>query len=138
MGRGEPRCAPFGKGAEAVEPALIASLRRSVRFFAAPRRVVETPGVGGDSTKTGSTSIGASIGGHRVARLIGSGGLGRVFECYTPTEQKVAIKMLRSKHAALGEAVLSNVRALRDAQSPHLVQVFDVAVFNNAPFIVWS
>jgi serine/threonine-protein kinase len=103
------------------------------------RRLVAGPkivDVGKEGTRSGSTAIGSTIAGHRVARLIGSGKLGRVFEVYTPKEERRAIKLLRSKFKALGDPLLHNARAMTQARGPHVVTVYDVAVFNGAPYVV--
>jgi eukaryotic-like serine/threonine-protein kinase len=88
-----------------------------------------------EGTRSGSTSIGAAIAGYRVARLLGGGRFGRVFECYTPDDQKIAIKLLRTKFNALGDPLLKNVRTLQQVQSPHVVTVLDVAVYSGSTYV---
>lgn len=93
------------------------------------------------SDRGGATSIGTTIAGYRVVRLLGGGRLGRVFECEAPGDRRVAIKLLRSRAAALGDGglrdgLLRDGRLAAQVRSPHVVAVVEVAVFNNAPFIV--
>jgi serine/threonine protein kinase len=94
------------------------------------------PDVGKEGTRSGSTGIGSSIAGFRVARLIGSGALGRVFEVYSPKDERLAIKLLRSKYRALGERLLTQARQLMQVDAPHVVRVHDAAVFSGAPYVV--
>src|SRR5687768_738271 len=86
---------------------------------------------------TSQTTLGTTIGRHRIARLLGGGTLGRVFACKSPErEQLVAIKLLRSKYASLGESLLKHRNALEQIDSPHAVKIHDVAVFNNLVYVV--
>src|SRR5688500_15442816 len=86
---------------------------------------------------TSQTTLGTTIGRHRIARLLGGGTLGRVFACKSPErEPLVAIKLLRSKYAQLGEALMKQRPALERIDSPHVVRIHDVAVFNNLVYVV--
>ncbi|MBI1946036.1 MAG: serine/threonine protein kinase [Deltaproteobacteria bacterium] len=73
---------------------------------------------------------------NRIERLIGGGAMGRVFVCRTPEDRVVAVKLLRSSHAAMGDRLLDKRGALEKVRSPHVVEVYDVSVYNNVPFVV--
>lgn len=77
-----------------------------------------------------------TIGRHRIERLLGGGALGRVFVCRTQDDKVVAIKLLRSSHATLGDKLMERRAALEKVRSPHVVEVLDVSIYNNTPFIV--
>lgn len=77
-----------------------------------------------------------TIGRHRIERLIGGGAMGRVFVCRTQDDRVVAIKLLRSSHAAVGDKLMEKRAALEKVRSPHVVEVYDVSVYNNVPFVV--
>jgi serine/threonine protein kinase len=81
--------------------------------------------------------LGTLIGGHRIADVLGGGEVGRVFACKSPdTEQLVAIKVLRTKHARLGDALMKSRTSLERIESPHVAKIYDVAVFNNVAYVV--
>ncbi|MCC7074798.1 MAG: protein kinase [Deltaproteobacteria bacterium] len=73
---------------------------------------------------------------HRIERLIGGGAMGRVFVCRTPDDHVVAVKLLRTSHAALGDRLLDKRGVLEKVRSPHVVEVYDVSVYNNVPYLV--
>ena len=77
-----------------------------------------------------------TIGRHRIERLIGGGAMGRVFVCRTADDKVVAVKLLRSSHAAMGDRLMEKRGALEKIRSPHVVEVYDVSVYNNVPFVV--
>lgn len=77
-----------------------------------------------------------TIGRHRIERLIGGGAMGRVFVCRTQDDRVVAIKLLRSSHAAAGDRLMEKRAALEKVRSPYVVEVYDVSVYNNVPFVV--
>ncbi len=83
-----------------------------------------------------TTVLGMTIAKHRIERLIGGGAMGRVFACRTPDDRVVAVKLLRTSHAALGDRLLGKRGALEKVRSPHVVEVYDVSVYNNVPFVV--
>lgn len=77
-----------------------------------------------------------TIGRHRIERLIGGGAMGRVFVCRTQEDRVVAIKLLRSSHATAGDKLMEKRAALEKVRSPHVVEVYDVSVYNNTPYVV--
>lgn len=88
-----------------------------------------------EHTRSGTT-LGTSIGRYRISRHIGSGALGRVFECRDTDENRVAVKVLRSNRRAVGARLLRDRLVVQQIHSPHVVQIFDVATFHNTPYIV--
>ena len=83
-----------------------------------------------------ATVLGMTIARHRIERLIGGGAMGRVFVCRAPDDRMVAVKLLRTSHAAMGDRLTEKRSALEKIRSPHVVEVYDVSVYNNVPFIV--
>lgn len=83
-----------------------------------------------------ATVLGMTIARHRIERLIGGGAMGRVFVCRTPDDRVVAVKLLRTSHAAMGDRLLDRRAALEKIRSPHVVAVYDVSVYNNVPYVV--
>ncbi len=77
------------------------------------------------------------IGRFAVVRFVGSGGMGRVFLAYDERLQReLAIKLLagrRSKAAA--ERLLKEARALARLSHPNVVQVYEVGMHGDDPFI---
>lgn len=83
------------------------------------------------------TTLGTSIGRYRIARLLGGGEVGRVFACKAPeSEQLVAIKILRTKHAALSDVLMKSRMQLERIESPHVARIRDVAMYNNVALVV--
>lgn len=83
-----------------------------------------------------TTVLGMTIARHRIERLIGGGAMGRVFVCRTPDDREVAVKLLRTSHAALGDRLLDKRGVLEKVRSPHVVEVYDVSVYNSVPYVV--
>lgn len=85
--------------------------------------------------------VGQSINGkYRIVRLIGDGGMGSVYEAHHQVlGVNVALKFL---HSDLSEAFNLKERFLQEArvsatiQSPHIVRVLDVDVFEGQPYLV--
>src|SRR5262245_16543510 len=80
------------------------------------------------------------IGKYRVVRLIGSGGMGRVYEAVDPIiGRRVAIKTLSLNIISDAEA---HGRFFREAQAagrlshPHLITIYDTGEFEGHPFLV--
>lgn len=78
------------------------------------------------------------IGRYAIERLIGAGGMGSVFVAHDPAlGRRVAIKVLQRPR---GEDALMRVRregrALAQLGHPHVVEVFEVGVHCERPFIV--
>ncbi len=87
-----------------------------------------------------STVLGATIGKHRIVRLIGGGAVGRVFVCrladLDADDAQVAIKVLRTRRAAAGDRLMRDRLLVEKISSPHVVRVNDVSVYNNVPYVV--
>ena len=101
---------------------------KTQRLFSGP---APAPSSGDDPTK---------IGPYTVLRLLGEGGVGRVFECKDEMlDRKVAVKLLRPERAAEAEHAarfLREARAMAKVQSPHVVAIFFVGEHEGAPYLV--
>jgi len=78
---------------------------------------------------------------YRIASVLGSGGMGTVFEgCHLELEHRVAIKVLHPEYAGQHDATRRFAREAKAAAallSPHAVRVFDAGTLpNGLPFIV--
>ncbi len=83
---------------------------------------------------------GARIGRYQVTRLLGSGGMGVVYEAHDPElERRVALKLLRPELSALGAAVEARLvresRAQARLSHPNVVAVHDVGVCEGQVFV---
>lgn len=80
------------------------------------------------------------IGGHRVVRLIGSGGMGRVWLAHDDRlDRDVAIKVMLPETAAdpaNRERFLRESRAVAQIDHPHVIPIHDVGTDGDLPFIV--
>ena len=77
-----------------------------------------------------------TIGRYRLDRLIGSGGMGVVWEAWDPAlQRRVAIKLLRPDIASGRERMVREARALAALQHPNVVAVFDVGEADGDVFI---
>ncbi len=76
--------------------------------------------------------IGRTVGGYRVERLVGRGGMGAVFEAVHPyIERRAAIKVLYpelSENPQFAARFLNEARAVNLVQHPGLVQIFEFGV----------
>jgi len=116
-------------------------------MFVCPECGANAPG-GGFCTEDGvplassnDSMLGRSIGSHRVARLIGSGGMGRVYMGVHPTiRSRVAIKVLSPAHAESASAVerfFDEARAVNVVRHEHIVNILDLSVLpDGQPYIV--
>jgi serine/threonine-protein kinase len=86
-----------------------------------------SPAAGPGAAELPSAALPAQIGGHRVLRTLGEGGMGRVHLCEDAgLERQVAIKVLLTATAAAQARFLREARALARVQSPHVVQIHAV------------
>src|SRR5205823_5844965 len=80
------------------------------------------------------------LGGYRVLRELGRGGMGRVFEAVDEAlNRRVALKVLNPETAAhpMGRArFLREARAMAAVQHDHVVAVYQVGEDNGMPFLV--
>jgi len=81
-----------------------------------------------------------AIGGHRVLRLVGSGGMGRVWLAHDDRlGRDVAIKVMLPEtgcDAANRERFLRESRAVAQIDHPHVVPIYDVGIDGGLPYIV--
>jgi serine/threonine-protein kinase len=81
---------------------------------------------------------GASVGRYLVLSLIGSGGMGDVYEAYDPQlDRRVALKLLRTASASVSarERLVREARALAQLSHPNVVHVYDVGEHEDDVFI---
>ncbi|HWB78245.1 MAG TPA: serine/threonine-protein kinase, partial [Nannocystaceae bacterium] len=83
--------------------------------------------------------IGPSIGRYSVRRVLGSGGLGVVFEAHDPVlDRLVAIKLMHAqrKTAAAHARLAAEARAIAALSHPHVVAVYEVGEHDGELFVV--
>lgn len=84
---------------------------------------------------------GRKIGKYELVRLVGQGGMGKVYEAINSTiGKRVALKMLDNEVAKHRDAVARfhrEAQAASAAESPHIVEIFDSGITDDGvPFIV--
>src|SRR5690242_17595797 len=86
---------------------------------------------------------GIDLGRFRALATLGQGGMGVVIIAHDPSlDRRVAIKLLRGRVWARGEAGVARARLQREAQAmarvshPHVVTVYEVGGDQDATFIV--
>jgi len=89
-----------------------------------------------------SDAVPATVGRYEVRRVIGSGGVGVVYQAHDPTlSRDIAVKVLRSDRFAKGhlaeahERLRSEARTMARLAHPNVVTVFDVGTHDDAVFI---
>ena len=86
------------------------------------------------------TWIGRQIGPYLVRRLLGSGGMGRVYEAEdTALARSLAIKVLRTElagNARIRARFDREARAASRLNHPHVVAVYDVGTTGDVPYLV--
>src|SRR5581483_8817392 len=87
-----------------------------------------------------STVLGSTIGKHRIVKLVGGGVVGRVFACIpmdtADPARIVAVKVMRTKFAALGERLMRERNMFDKIRAPNVIETYDVAVYSNVPYVV--
>jgi serine/threonine-protein kinase len=86
------------------------------------------------------SEVPVSIGGFPVVRVVGEGGMGRIYACRDEQlDRIVAIKVLRADIAqvpAMAQRFLREARAMARIHSPHVVTVHQVGEDHGVPFLV--
>ncbi|MBI4677356.1 MAG: protein kinase [Elusimicrobia bacterium] len=89
-----------------------------------------------------AVDVGAVVGGnYRIERVIGEGGMGKVFEGFdTVIRRKVAIKMVRAEvRKAVGDAqIIEEARLAALARHPNIVEIFAVLQEAGEIFLVFE
>lgn len=81
--------------------------------------------------------VGASIGGYRLTRRLGSGGMGEVYEAHhAALGRTVAIKVLAPGEPGLTQRFLNEARVHAQLQHPNVVTLYDFLDFGGRPCIV--
>jgi len=94
-----------------------------------------------DPNEPSDALVGARLGKYEVRRLLGVGGMGRVYEAWNPTiSKRVAIKVLADEIAMRPDAAARFQREARAAsavESPYIVEIYDAGCTDDGrPFIV--
>jgi serine/threonine protein kinase len=93
-----------------------------------------------DLTTPGCYRVGQEVGGFRLLREIGSGGVGQVFEAEDPIlKRPVAIKFLLAQAHARPEAreqFLTEAQSMAAIQHDHVVPIFQVGQVDSSLFLV--
>jgi serine/threonine-protein kinase len=99
-----------------------------------------------DVTKPASfpIQVGMTVGGRwRIARVLGAGGVGAVFEAHAPDGERAAIKVLLPEwrsHEHVLERFAREARVLMRLKSPHVARLLDVgnldAAHGDLPYLV--
>jgi serine/threonine protein kinase len=81
--------------------------------------------------------VDAQLGRYRLGALLGSGGMGMVFEAYDPVaDRTVAIKLDRSRRRRVGTGSLQQeALALARVDHPNVIRVLEVGVASGQPFV---
>lgn len=91
--------------------------------------------------ETSDDLVGQTIGRYRITRLIGAGGMGRVYEAVVSSLGKsVAVKILSqdlAKNREASQRFEREARAASRVESPHIVDVFDTGTTDDGrPYLV--
>ncbi|MFO0648231.1 MAG: protein kinase [Polyangiales bacterium] len=128
--------------------ALLAELEAVVPAARAPR-MQSIPGVSPQTLASGSTGDsaprelslgpGSTFGPYTIARVLGAGGMGTVYEATRSGLQKrVAVKVMHAsaaQHAGGAERFIQEARAAVSVKHPHIVDVEDLGVIDGVPFM---
>ena len=83
--------------------------------------------------------LGSQVGGYRVTRLLGIGGMARVYEAtHLTLDRRVALKILSEQHeedTELMQRFHREARALARLEHPHIVTLFEVGETERSYFI---
>jgi serine/threonine protein kinase len=128
-----------GDDALAREVASLLEQRPSAEgFLGEPAAAVMDPQASSDVSTVELPAAGATLGGYRIERLLGRGGMGAVFLAYDTTlHRRVAVKVL----ADPGESPASRSRLVREARNaaalnhPNICTIHEVGDASEAAFI---
>ncbi len=83
-----------------------------------------------------SVPLGTTFGRFEVGRLLGTGGMGEVYEAYdAELDRSIALKVLRREHAALADRLVRESRMMAKIVDPAVITVHDVGRDHGAIFI---
>jgi len=77
-----------------------------------------------------------SIGRYQILGILGSGGMGVVYDAYDPDlDRRVALKLVRAPGDHASARLADEARAMARLAHPNVVAVYDVGVFDDAVFV---
>lgn len=139
--------APFAGGTDQLEEGALRPVPDELRARVADRAELATSwaeiddGALGETIDMGHGSYSGGIlgGRYRIGRLLGTGGMGAVFEAEGPSGERVAVKVLSAVRGSDSEAqrrFVREVRASTSIHSPHVVRVIeaDADASHGVPF----
>ena len=81
--------------------------------------------------------LGTQLGAYHILRLLGTGGMGDVYEARdTRLNRKVAIKLLREPDVHLRQSIEHEARAIAALNHPHICTLYDVGRDDGLDFLV--
>jgi serine/threonine protein kinase len=84
-----------------------------------------------------SPQPGTHLGPYEVVRLLGSGGMGEVYEAHdSRLNRRVAIKLLRERDANLQQRFEREARAIAALSHPHICTLYDIGHHEGIDFLV--
>jgi tetratricopeptide (TPR) repeat protein len=84
----------------------------------------------------GLPGIGARLGRYVVRKVLGSGGMGIVFECFDPElDRRLAVKLLRRSGPREEAWVAEEARTLARVVHPNVISVYDVGTWNGRIYV---
>ncbi|MBL8747794.1 MAG: protein kinase [Planctomycetes bacterium] len=127
---------PSGPGREDGIRALLAHVAPDV--LAAARERFEQHGMRTAATIAADPLLGREIGGCRIEKLLGAGGMGAVYQAtQISIDRPVAFKVQKgAPHPDLVERFRSEARLLGRLHSPHIVDVYDVGATEGLQYFV--
>lgn len=122
---------------------IMNAARDRLEAMMTPETVADPSSQASGLRRSYSTETPVSVGKYRISRLIGEGGMGRVFEAVQEKpRRRVALKLIRSSHG--GDAVLRRfeyeAQTLGRLEYPGIARIYeagsDEVILNEAPRIV--
>lgn len=82
---------------------------------------------------------GTMVGRYEIVRLLGTGGMGVVYEAIDPLlQRRIALKLLKSRRSDDSERALSEARALAQITHPNVVTAFDVGQVDEITYVAMA